>query len=233
GPYGLSLAAYLRRAGVAHRIFGSAMASWRTQMPTTMFLKSEGFASNLAQPDREMTLRDFCEESGYAYRDYGLPIPLHVFIKYGLAFQRHFAPDLEDTVVSEIRRHDRGFALLLGTGEQVLARNVVIATGIDPYRYMPTALAGLPSQLRSHTADHSDYSTFRGRRVCVIGTGASATDTAAALRGVVQARRAGSRPLRPGPHLFRRAAAFPIPAGKSPPAHRCDVPRPARRLAGS
>jgi hypothetical protein len=181
GPYGLSLAAYLRRAGVAHRIFGSAMASWRTQMPTTMFLKSEGFASNLAQPDREMTLRDFCEESGYAYRDYGLPIPLHVFIKYGLAFQRHFAPDLEDTVVSEIRRHDRGFALLLGTGEQVLARNVVIATGIDPYRYMPTALAGLPSQLRSHTADHSDYSTFRGRRVCVIGAGASATDTAAAL----------------------------------------------------
>jgi len=181
GPYGLSLAAHLRRAGVAHRIFGSAMGSWRTQMPTTMFLKSEGFASNIAQPDGEMTLRDFCEESGYAYRDYGLPIPLHVFVKYGLAFQRHFAPDLEDTAVREIRRHDRGFALLLGTGEQVLARNVVIATGIDPYRHMPAALAGLPPQLRSHTADHSDYSVFRGRRVCVIGGGASATDVTAAL----------------------------------------------------
>ena len=181
GPYGLSLAAYLRRAGIAHRIFGSAMGSWRTQMPTTMFLKSEGFASNLAQPDREMSLRDFCEESGYAYRDYGLPIPLHVFVKYGLAFQRHFAPDLEDTMVSEVRQHDRGFALLLASGEQMLARNVVIATGIDPYRHIPAPLAGLPSQLCSHTADHNDYSVFHGQRVCVIGAGASATDAAAAL----------------------------------------------------
>jgi hypothetical protein len=181
GPYGLSLASYLRRAGIAHRIFGSPMWSWRTQMPATMFLQSEGFASSLAHPDGEMTLREFCEEIGYAYRDYGLPIPLRVFTKYGLAFQRHFVPDLEDTSVSQVRRHERGFSVLLGTGECMLANNVVVASGIDHFRHMPAALAKLPSHLRSHTADHSDYSTFNGRKVCVIGAGASATDAAAAL----------------------------------------------------
>jgi cation diffusion facilitator CzcD-associated flavoprotein CzcO len=181
GPYGLSLSSYLRGAGVQHRIFGSPMASWRSQMPAGMFLKSEGFASNLAQPDGEMTLRAFCEEAGYAYRDYGLPIPLRVFVDYGLAFQRHFVPALEETMVAEIKRHDCGFTLRLGTGEQVLAQHVVIATGIDAFRHVPQAVADLPSEFHSHTGDHHDYSQFKGRKVCVIGGGASATDAAAAL----------------------------------------------------
>jgi cation diffusion facilitator CzcD-associated flavoprotein CzcO len=181
GPYGLSLSSYLRGAEVPHRIFGSPMSSWRTQMPAGMFLKSEGFASNLAQPDGEMTLRAFCEEAGYAYRDYGLPIPLRVFVNYGLAFQQHFVPGLEDTTVREIKRHDRGFALQLATGERVLAQHVVVATGIDAYRHVPQAIADLPSEFHSHTGDHHDYSRFSGRAVCVVGGGASATDVAAAL----------------------------------------------------
>jgi cation diffusion facilitator CzcD-associated flavoprotein CzcO len=181
GPYGLSLASYLRRAGVPHRVFGSAMRSWQTQMPAGMFLKSEGFASNLAQPDGEMTLREFCEGAGHAYRHYGLPIPLHVFVQYGLAFQRHFAPELDETQVHKIQRHDGGFTLLLESGERLHTRQVVLATGIDDFRYMPPALANLPSRYRSHTGDHHDYSRFKGRKVCVVGAGASATDSAAAL----------------------------------------------------
>jgi cation diffusion facilitator CzcD-associated flavoprotein CzcO len=181
GPYGLSLASYLRHAGVPHRIFGAAMRSWQMQMPSGMFLKSEGFASNLAQPDGEMSLREFCEESGHAYRDYGLPVPLQVFVQYGLAFQRHFVPDLEEVIVRKIQRHDNGFMLLLSTGERLHARQVVLATGIDDFRYVPPALANLPSRFCSHTGDHHDYGRFKGRKVCVVGAGASATDAAAAL----------------------------------------------------
>src|SRR5262245_36220236 len=47
GPYGLSIAAHLRARGIELRIFGTPMDSWRTRMPMGMFLKSEGFASNL------------------------------------------------------------------------------------------------------------------------------------------------------------------------------------------
>jgi len=44
GPYGLSLAAHMRKAGTDFRIVGDPMAPWRTSMPSDMPLKSEGFA---------------------------------------------------------------------------------------------------------------------------------------------------------------------------------------------
>jgi FAD-dependent urate hydroxylase len=50
GPYGLSVAAHLRRHGLPFRIFGSPMQSWRSNMPAGMFLKSEGRASSLSDP---------------------------------------------------------------------------------------------------------------------------------------------------------------------------------------
>ena len=45
GPYGLSVAAHLRGAGVRFRQFGLPMKLWRENMPRGMFLKSQGFAS--------------------------------------------------------------------------------------------------------------------------------------------------------------------------------------------
>src|SRR5262245_19441205 len=50
GPYGLAMAAHLRAQGTDFRIFGVPLQSWRAQMPKGMFLKSEGFASNLHDP---------------------------------------------------------------------------------------------------------------------------------------------------------------------------------------
>ena len=48
GPYGISLAAHLKSAGIDFRIFGKPMYRWRCQMPKAMFLKSEGRASSLS-----------------------------------------------------------------------------------------------------------------------------------------------------------------------------------------
>ena len=62
GPYGLSLAAYLRARRADFRIVGSVMAPWRSNMPAGMFLKSEGFASTLFDPKAEFTLAAYCAE---------------------------------------------------------------------------------------------------------------------------------------------------------------------------
>ncbi len=72
--YGLSLAAHLRAAGVSLRQFGLPMQLWQTSMPRGMFLKSQGFASNLSSPDGEHTLEAFCKLS-LPYASYGLPVP--------------------------------------------------------------------------------------------------------------------------------------------------------------
>ncbi|HKV45909.1 MAG TPA: NAD(P)-binding domain-containing protein [bacterium] len=181
GPYGLSIATHLRARGIEVRIFGSPMHSWRTHMPAGMFLKSEGFASNLHDPDGRFTLKGFCATHGFAYNDTGFAIPLDTFTAYGLAFQRQLVPDLEDQSVAALDRSPYGFVLRLEGGESVAARRVVVAVGIDYFPHVPTNLADLPRDFLSHSSDHHDLSRFKGRDVTVIGGGASALDLMAAL----------------------------------------------------
>ena len=62
GPYGLSVAAHFRHLGIPFRIFGRPMDSWLVHMPKGMMLKSDGFASNLYDPEDRFTLKQFCAE---------------------------------------------------------------------------------------------------------------------------------------------------------------------------
>jgi hypothetical protein len=181
GPYGLSLAAHLRRAGVSFRQFGHLMHPWRTAMPDGMFLKSQGFASNLSDPDGTHTLAAFCRATWRPYADYGLPVPLDTFIGYGRWFAAELVPDLEEILVTAVSPAGDRFEVSLATGETVLARRVVIATGIEHFAHVPAELAGLPAALCSHPSAHADLSVFAGQQVVVVGAGQSALETAALL----------------------------------------------------
>ena len=64
GPYGLSVAAHLRGMGVEFRHFGMPLHPWQSAMPQGMFLKSQGFASSLADPAGSHTLAAFCRHAG-------------------------------------------------------------------------------------------------------------------------------------------------------------------------
>jgi FAD-dependent urate hydroxylase len=181
GPYGLAVAAHLRRAGITFRQFGSPMRLWKMAMPRGMFLKSQGFASNISDPDGTHTLEAFCQQAGHPYADYGLPVALDIFVEYGQWFQREFSPDLEDVLVTRLARWNGGYELELETGETVHARKVVVAIGVEHFAHVPEALADLPEELCTHTSAHADLSVFRGDSVVVIGAGNSALETAVLL----------------------------------------------------
>jgi cation diffusion facilitator CzcD-associated flavoprotein CzcO len=55
GPYGLSIGAHLHAFRREFRIFGNPMQTWRERMPDGMQLNSDGFASNLSDPQRQLT----------------------------------------------------------------------------------------------------------------------------------------------------------------------------------
>jgi cation diffusion facilitator CzcD-associated flavoprotein CzcO len=63
----------------------------------------------------------------------------------------------------------------------LLTRKLVLAAGIETSGawWMPPQIAALPAALRAHTADPIDFSALAGKRVIVIGAGASAFDNAA------------------------------------------------------
>lgn len=178
GPYGLSIAAHLRHAGVPYRVFGRPMDTWASHMPKGMMLKSDGFASNLYDPQGALSLKRFCAERGIPYADTGKPVPLETFCAYGLAFRERMVPDLEETNVTYVERVSGGFKVHLENGEITDARRVILAIGITHFEYVPETLRHLPAQYFSHSARHQEVSNFRGRSVIVIGAGASALDMA-------------------------------------------------------
>jgi thioredoxin reductase len=178
GPYGLSIAAHLRKEGIPFRIFGPPMDTWISHMPKGMCLKSDGFASNLYDPDGEFTLRRFCADRGIPYKDMGLPVRLETFTAYGLAFKDRLVPELENKLVIGIERTKSGFQLQLDNGEACHARRVVLAVGITHFEYVPETLEHLSAQYLSHSARVHAVEGFRGKRVLVIGGGASALDLA-------------------------------------------------------
>jgi thioredoxin reductase len=185
GPFGLSVAAHLRKLGVDCRIIGSPMASWKNNMPKGMLLKSAGFASNLSDPEHAFTLRQFCIEQGSPYDDLDHPIPLETFSAYGLAFQKRFVPDVEDEELVSLIPIPEGFDLRMKSGLCFRARKVVIATGLTCFRHIPESLSHLPSDKLSHSADVHEFQRFQGQRVAVLGGGASAIDIAVLLNEAV------------------------------------------------
>jgi hypothetical protein len=204
GPYGLSVAAHVAHRDVDHRIFGWPMQWWQN-LPASMGLKSHDFATNVSVPERGYRFVEYCRAHG---RDLSEPIPFALFAEYGLWVQERLIPQVETCRVTCVSRCDGGFRVTLETGERVLARAVVMSTGLAHWERVPSVVAGLPAGLVSHTCEHQDFDGFRGRDVTVVGAGSSALEAATLLhekgaRVRLLARRGtarfGGRPRYPRP----------------------------------
>lgn len=178
GPYGLSATAFLRAAGIETRVLGEPMAFWNNRMPAGMFLRSNWKASYIADPERKVTLDAYCVSTG---NHVSAPIPLAQFVQYGLWYQGQMVPDVERCSVTNVDIGDRGFNVMLASGEAFASRRVVLATGIGNFAWRPEEFDGIPAELASHCSEHSDLSRFKGQRVVVIGGGQSALESAALL----------------------------------------------------
>jgi cation diffusion facilitator CzcD-associated flavoprotein CzcO len=178
GPFGLAAVAHLRAAGLETRVFGEAMGAWRRHMPAGMFIRTRWVASHIHDPHGALTL-DRCVAAGIIKQS--SPQPLADLITYGLWFQHHVAPDLDQRSVTRVESSFPGFRVILEDGECVRAQHVVIAAGLTALAYSPDPFRSLPSSLASHTAHHSDPEEFTGQRVLILGGGLSAFEFAVQL----------------------------------------------------
>jgi lysine/ornithine N-monooxygenase len=181
GPYGLAAAAHLHAAdGLEIGVFGEPMSFWDKQMPRGMILRSPYVASNIADPERALTLDDYSEQTR---RELPKPITLEQFVGYGRWFRDQALPQpqLDRRNVSCLERTNGHFRLELSDGERLSAHRVVVAAGIMPFAFVPAPFRGLPTELVSHSSEQRDLGLFRGRWVIVIGGGQSALESAALL----------------------------------------------------
>ncbi|MGO8175438.1 NAD(P)-binding domain-containing protein [Rhizobium ruizarguesonis] len=79
-----------------------------------------------------------------------------------------------DGLLDVVCRHD-------GRSETTIARHVVLATGRDGLGgpFVPSIAHAIERKFWAHTADEIDFAALRGKRVGVVGAGASAMDNAA------------------------------------------------------
>jgi thioredoxin reductase len=175
GPYGLSLAAYLRAKGVKYRIFGEPMRFW-LNMPVGINLKSLAFATNIYVPKDGHSFPNWCRQHGL--EDFE-PCTMQSFSAYGLEIQKHFVPDVEEVLVTNVSLRSGGFELALSSGERLDSRKVVVCTGLSGLAHIPDVLRKLGPDCIRHTFDISDYGEFRNKTVAVVGAGSSAIEAGA------------------------------------------------------
>jgi len=126
------------------------------------------------------------QHGAQAYLDLGL-IPRPMWMEYLVWYRRVLGLDaVNETALAGIEpREDGLLALALETGgavRSVLARRVVLATGLDGLGAptLPDVAGRVPSRFVRHGADLIDMAALKGRRVAVVGAGASSMDNAAA-----------------------------------------------------
>jgi thioredoxin reductase len=178
GPHGLATAANLEALGIDVRVFGEPMSFWQRHMPRGMLLKSNWRGSHIAHPDGSRMLDSYERSTGTSLPK---PIPVERFIEYGRWFGEQLASPIDRRMVRRIAPHAGGFLVTLADGEQIEARRVVVAAGVEPFARRPPQFAELPHELVTHSFDWDNLAQFEGRRVAVIGAGQSALESAALL----------------------------------------------------
>jgi FAD-dependent urate hydroxylase len=181
GPFGLSISAHLSALGVDHLVVGRPMDTYRAHVPTGMIMKSEPYASTIASPDGNYSLAAYSQSHGLDYVDRVGPVTRNRFLDYADWYTKQLVPDVRDETVTDVTPVDGGFRVTFANAAPVVTRQVIVATGVLPYQFIPAPLSELPTELVTHTAQHHDLDQFKGRKVAVVGAGQSALETAALL----------------------------------------------------
>jgi len=188
GMAGLAAAAALRLEGV-DRLTVLDRAPAGQEGPWVTYARMETLRSpkGLAGPALglgPLTFRAFFEaQHGSAAWDALGKIPRAMWMDYLNWYRRVMAvPVRNGAEVALVRpRGDGLIALAMREGPEVLCRRLVLASGRDGLggEFVPAMARGVDRRLWVHSRETIDFAALRGKRVGVVGAGASAMDNAA------------------------------------------------------
>ncbi|HEY8612919.1 MAG TPA: NAD(P)/FAD-dependent oxidoreductase [Roseomonas sp.] len=208
GMAGLAAAAALKLDGVdGLRVLDRAAQGQEGPWVTYARMETLRSPKGLAGPALglpALTFRAFFEaQHGLAAWEALGKIPRGLWMDYLNWYRRVMAVPVENNAdVALIRpREDGLIALEMRDAPEVLCRRLVLASGRDGLggHFVPDMALGLDRRFWAHSREEIDFAALRGKRVGVVGAGASAMDNAAT------ALEAGAGSL----DLFVRRAALP------------------------
>jgi FAD-dependent urate hydroxylase len=181
GPYGISLAAHASYHNLTYRLLGYPMHFWKNQMPQEMFIRTNPISIGLSDPQMEYTLERFSEETGV---EITTPLPRPVFVDYAFWFAAKTNVEFTEehvTLLQPLDSNKDGYSVTTEAGQVYSAHDVIVATGLQHYAYIPEVFADISTDLVSHSFGYNSFSSYSGKKVAVIGSGQSAWEAAALL----------------------------------------------------
>jgi thioredoxin reductase len=179
GPFGLAVAAEVKRRGLGLTVAGEPMAFWKHNMPTGMLLRS-GREWHLDAAEVH-TIEAFQEEKRIP-RQRVEPIPVEIFREYAEWFRQSKKIEVRPLRVTRLRRADVGLLAECNGGETICARYVVALPGLAPFANMPTDIPDfLPCDRISHTSKLVEFRALAGKRCLIVGGRLSAFEWAALI----------------------------------------------------
>lgn len=178
GPFGISLAAHAVSSNLKYKIFGYPMDFWKNQMPQDMFIRTPHEFVSLSDSKDELTVQQYSEETG---TELVTPLPRPIFVGYANWFAQKAGIEFTPELITHVTYKEGVYEVVSETGESHLAKNVVIATGVEHYKHLPNFLKEFSPSLVSHTSGNTGFSQFKGNKVVVLGSGQSAWEAAGLL----------------------------------------------------
>ena len=190
GMAGLTVATALKHLGIAAVVFDRSPAGYEGPWVTTARMETLRSPKQLTGPALglpALTFRAWFEaQFGLQAWDELDKIPRTQWMDYLRWYRKvnHLQILNEHHVLQVIPRTDKLVELDIETPNgrnKVFARRVVIASGRDGLgrAHLPEIAYTLPRHLWAHSSDELDYNTLKGKRVGLVGAGASAMDSAA------------------------------------------------------
>lgn len=191
GMAGLVASGMLKRLGVAnHVVLDKAPAGQEGPWVTFARMRTLRSPKQLTGPAMGLPALTF---RAYYEARFGLDAwaaldraPREIWMEYLIWYRKVLELPVRNGVsVDEILPREDGMLDLVcsqdGAKETIVARHVVLATGRDGLGgpFLPDFAKSIDSKSWAHTADKIDFGALRGKRVGMIGAGASAMDNAA------------------------------------------------------
>ena len=178
GPFGLAVAAQAAHLGVEHLAIGRPMEFWRRNMPKGMFLRSA--CDWHLDPQNVHTIEAYLQELGKSASEVE-PLSLEFYLEYVDGFQKQKSIEPREVYVERLDVQ-AGFVATTTEGEQIRARQVVLAPGFKHFANVPEELrTKLPENSFIHTCNFVDFSNAQNERYLIIGGRQSAYEWAALL----------------------------------------------------
>lgn len=178
GYYGLTTACYLAERKIKFAIVGKSFSLWFNHILDDAALRSELVETDFYVPNNRYNLARFMRkkypEKIKSYARGGLPIKL--FREYLRSIQKNLKFSIADTSLVQLTKNKNIFYARLANGKEIIAKAVVIATGMGAHAYIPQTLRKLNSPRVIHVWDVKQYTNLKNKRILVVGAGQSAAE---------------------------------------------------------